>query len=185
MEFLERASVLLALVEALRANGSWTGETHIQKATYFLENLLDVPLDLDFVLYKYGPYSFDLTAELTAMQADNLLNLRPQPYPYGPSFVPGTASRLLKASYGHVAAAFAEQISFVAAKLGPKSVSDLEKIATALYVTREGIARDRAARICELKPHVQPADAERAVQEVDRIRMEAESHRVQTRLAGA
>lgn len=177
MEFLERASVLLALVEALRANGSWTGETHIQKATYFLENLLAVPLDLDFIFYKYGPYSFDLTAELTAMQANNLLDLRPQPYPYGPSYLPGAASKLLKASYGHVAATFAEQIRFVAAELGPKPVSDLARIATALYVTREGVARDRAARIRELKPHVPLTDAERAVQEFDRIRTEARSLR--------
>jgi hypothetical protein len=174
MEFLERASVLLALAEALRANGSWTGETHIQKSTYFLENLVGVPLDFDFILYKYGPYSFDLSGELTAMQANDILTLHLQPYPYGPSYVPGSASRLLKASYGHVAAGFADQINFVAARLGPKPVSELEKIATAFYVSREQRTRDRAARIHELKPHVLPAEAERAVEEFDRIRIEAQ-----------
>ena len=173
MEFLERASVLLALAEALRASGSWTSETHIQKSTYFLENLVGVPLDYDFVLYKYGPYSFDLTAEITAMQANDILSLQLQAYPYGPTYVPGSASRLLRASYGHVAARFAAQINFVAAKLGPKPVSELEKIATASYVSREERIGDRAMRIRALKPYILPAEAERAVEEFDRIRGEA------------
>lgn len=174
MESLERASVLLALAEALRANGSWTGETHIQKATYFLQELLRVPLELEFILYKHGPYSFDLRSELTAMQANDILALKPQPRPYGPSYLPGPASRLLQASFGGVAARFSQQIRFIAEKLGGKRVSDLEKVATSLYVTLEGATPEqRAMRIHGLKPHISVGEAEQAIVELDRIRAEA------------
>ena len=56
MERLQRASILLRLNEELRKSGSWAGETHMQKATFFLQELLAVPLGFDFVLYKHGPF---------------------------------------------------------------------------------------------------------------------------------
>jgi hypothetical protein len=63
MERLQRASILLTLNEELRRAGSWAGETHMQKATYFLQELTRIPLEFDFVLYKHGPFSFDLRDE--------------------------------------------------------------------------------------------------------------------------
>ena len=44
MDRLRRAAVLTRLVEQMRRNGSWCGETHMQKATLFLQNLVLVPL---------------------------------------------------------------------------------------------------------------------------------------------
>ena len=174
MQSLERASILLALTEGLRANGSWTGETHIQKASYFLEEFLGVPLGFDFILYKHGPYSFDLTSELASMQANAILSLHSQPAPYGPTYVPGEAGALLKRTHGDAARRFECEINFVAQKLGARSVSELERIATALYVTLEKTAAEqRPTRIHELKPHVSSADAERAVDDFERIRAAA------------
>ena len=68
MNRLQRAAVLLTLLEQLQARGSWCGETHVQKSVYFLQDLLQVPLGFEFVLYKHGPYSFDLNDEITAVQ---------------------------------------------------------------------------------------------------------------------
>ena len=64
-----------------------------------------------------------------------------------------------------------ERIEFLAQWLGPKRVSELERLGTALYVTlTEYIAaQDRAAKICELKPHVNPAEAQMAVAELDEM----------------
>jgi hypothetical protein len=60
-----------------------------------------------------------------------------------------------------------------------KGVNDLERLASALFVTREmGGAADvvqRAKRLTELKPHVSPADAASSVEELDRIAAEAGS----------
>src|SRR3982074_3089967 len=90
-----QAAILLSLIEHLKNLGSWCGETHVQKAAYFLQELMDVPLNFDFILYKYGPYSFGLSDELGAMRADSLIRLFPNP-PYGPSLAPGEATEQIK-----------------------------------------------------------------------------------------
>ena len=60
MERLQRAAILTELMDRLRADGSWCGETHVQKATYFLQEVLGVQTGFEYILYKHGPYSFDL-----------------------------------------------------------------------------------------------------------------------------
>jgi hypothetical protein len=57
--------------------------------------------------------------------------------------------------------------------LANRSVKQLERIATALYftVSTDDTSVDaRAAKICEVKPHITPDDARRAIEEVDRWR---------------
>lgn len=57
-------------------------------------------------------------------------------------------------------------------------VAELERLATALYVTfEEGMDKTvqaRAKRINELKPHVSINEALKAVEEVDSLALEAE-----------
>jgi len=171
MKRLQRDAVILSIVENLRSKGSWCGETHIQKTVYFVQELLGVPLEFDFVLYKHGPYSFDLSDELIAMRADYLLKLQPQPYPYGPSFVQGKSSQLIKKRYPKTLEKYNPMVKFVADKLGGKNVAELERLATALYVTREintdNNIESRAQCIHKLKPHVSLDEARDAVSVVD------------------
>ncbi len=49
MKRLQRSAVILSLIEALLQRGNWGGETHIQKATYFLQDFLRVQ---DLYLYS-------------------------------------------------------------------------------------------------------------------------------------
>jgi uncharacterized protein YwgA len=179
MKRLQRDAVILSMVEKLRAKGSWCGETHIQKATYFIQELLGIPLEFDFVLYKHGPYSFDLSDELTAMRADYLLKLQSQPYPYGPSFIHGRGSKLIKKLYPKTLKKYDPMVKFVTDKLGDKKVAELERLATALYVTRE-ISTDnsiesRAQCIHKLKPHVSLDEARDAIRVVDTFIEESSS----------
>ena len=53
MKKLQRDAVLLSLINEMKARGSWCGETHIQKATYFLQELLGVPMNFEFILYNW------------------------------------------------------------------------------------------------------------------------------------
>ncbi len=171
MKRLQRDALILSLIENLRAKGSWCGETHVQKATYFIQELLGVPLKFEFVLYKHGPYSFDLSDELTAMRADAILKLHPQPPPYGPSFIHGKSSKLIKKLYPRTLKKYNPMVKFVADKLGGKNVAELERLATALYVTREintdNSIASRAQCIHKLKPHVSLDEAREAVRIVD------------------
>jgi hypothetical protein len=160
--------LILTVAGKLRRHGSWTGETHVQKVGYFLQELLGVPLKADYILYKHGPYSFDLRRTLSTMRAYQYVDWQPNPYPYGPTLVEGQLADTLK-RFTDEPAEYREKIDFVAEWLGTKRVAELERLGTALYVTlTEGAAaQDRAARICELKPHVAAAEAQDAVTELD------------------
>lgn len=173
MERLQRASLILVLNEEMRKAGSWAGETHMQKATYFLQDLMKVPLSFEFIIYKHGPFSFDLRDELTAMRAQEFLQLEPQD-PYGPALVPGDKGGLLKSAYKKTIEDNLPKILFVSDKLGSKTVAELERTATALYVTLKDPSKlDRATRLTNLKPHIPLQAAEEAVSEIDEIIREA------------
>ena len=60
MEEHDHWGVVCLLVEEMRRQGSWSGETHLQKGTYLLKHLVGVPLQYKFTLYKHGPFSFQL-----------------------------------------------------------------------------------------------------------------------------
>jgi hypothetical protein len=64
-------------------------------------------------------------------------------------------------------------VSFVSNKVGSKGVTDLERLATALYVTQhfddDLSVNGRVAKITALKPHIGRDEAAVAVMEVDRI----------------
>jgi hypothetical protein len=177
MNRLQRTAVIVSLIEGLRAKDSWCGETNVQKGCFFLQELTGVPLGLEFVLYKYGPYSFELTDELTAMRADSLLALRVRDPRYGPCYVPGELAGSLLERYPKTVARYANEVAFVAQRLGSRGVADLERVATALYVRKEVAAvavNERACRITQLKPHISLSDAQAAIREVDKMFADAE-----------
>jgi uncharacterized protein YwgA len=176
MKRLQRDTVLLSLINEMRAKGSWCGETHIQKATYLLQELLKVPLGFEFILYKHGPFSFDLSDEITAMRADSLLQYQPRE-PYGPGLFPTEESQEFLAQYPKTLKNYANKIQFVAERVGTLGVADLERLATALYITfnENGLDVSRAERITQLKPHIRIDEARDAVRNVDAIRRDAAS----------
>ncbi|HHW39696.1 MAG TPA: hypothetical protein GXX19_00830 [Syntrophomonadaceae bacterium] len=178
MDSLKRTAIILELIERMKERGSWCGETHIQKCGYFLQEMMAVPMGFDFILYKHGPFSFDLRDELTAMRADNLLALHVRPYPYGPSLLPGTAAETVMKSYPKTRAKYKRQIDFVVKTFALKGVAELERLATAFYITREQgeeqSVEKRAEYIHCLKPHVPLEEARLAVEKIDSLRLEAE-----------
>lgn len=164
-----KITVLLSLIENLEENGSWCGETHIQKSCYFLQEMLGAELEYNFILYKHGPYSFDLSDELGALRADSLLKVVPQ-HPYGPRLLPTENWENLKSNFPKTLKKHKEQINFLAQWLKNKGVSDLEKLATAYYVTqhnKNASQKDRAEEICSYKPHISCEEALNAVSEVE------------------
>jgi hypothetical protein len=178
MKRLQRAVILAELAHKMDQHGSWCGETHIQKAAYFLQELVLVPTQYRFILYKHGPFSFDLRDEITEFRAYELFRREPRPVPYGPSLRPTTNAEELKSRFCKTLARFSKHIDFVAEALDGKGVAELERLATALYVTREMPAESleaRAKRIHALKRHVSPELALSAVSEVDEMRREAEN----------
>src|SRR6266849_277587 len=79
-----QTSIVLYVMKALKANGSWCGETHVQKTLFLCQELFGVPSNFKFILYKHGPYSFQLSEHLQGLIADEFIHVRSRP-PYGPS----------------------------------------------------------------------------------------------------
>lgn len=174
MNSQKSSAVLLALITQLKKSGSWCGETHIQKAAFVLQELFDTSLGFDFVLYKHGPFSFDLRDKLTEMRADCFIELEMQAYPYGPSLVVTDEGKDFQSNYPKTIRSLKEPLEFVATNLGKKKVEELERLATALYVTKrepgcKGDAGACAKKITELKPHILLSDALEAKEIVDEM----------------
>lgn len=170
--------VLLAFIKCLKEHGSWCGETHIQKATYLFQELLDVPLGFEFIMYKHGPYSFDLKDGLTAQMADGLLDVRPRP-PYGPGIVPGENSQALLDRFPRSSRQYRREAEFVAQRVATSDVKTLERLATAVFVKcaelPNGTVEQRAAKLNELKPHVSVDLAHEATLAADKLIAEAKA----------
>lgn len=178
MNRVQRAAIITRLARKMREKGSWCGETHLQKALYLAQELLAVPTGFDFILYKHGPFSFDLRDELTALRADRLLTIEPQRRPFGPRFATTKRSEEIELLFPKTIGEFDAKLDFIADKLQGKGVSDLERLATALYVIHQYTActtlDDRAAKLHELKPHVLLADARNAFEQVAEFEIQAQ-----------
>jgi hypothetical protein len=174
---LAQEAVLARLARRLYEEGSWSGETHIQKTTYLARELAGVPLDFEFILYKHGPFSFELRDELASMRVDRLLERVAQGPKYGPRLLVTDRGRGLEDRLSRVVERYATSVDWVAQRVGGKGVLELERLATAQWVTGEmgedASVEDRARRLTELKPHVHSDVAINAIEDVDRLRAEA------------
>lgn len=172
MNRLIQEALVVGLARRLHANGSWTGETHLQKAAYLLSELRDVDLGFNFILYKHGPFSFGLRDEISAMRGDELLeSLVPNPR-YGAKLMVTRRGEDLERQLQKTMLRYGPDLDWIAERLGSRGVMDLERLATAMWMTREhegASVRQRAAELVSVKPHIRLEDAIDAVEEIDRL----------------
>ncbi len=172
MDRLRKTVLLTHLIEGLCERGNWCGETHVQKTAFFVQELMGVPLEFRFILYKHGPFSFDLRNELTALRANGMLGFEPRSY--GAQLVLNKDQcEYIQSFYPYTLKRYEKNIDFVTEKLGGKRVVELERLATAFYVGKrsgEGESvNSRARKVTELKPHITIEKAREAVREVDHV----------------
>jgi uncharacterized protein YwgA len=128
-------------------------------------------MDYSFILYKHGPYSFDLSDEIVSLIADKYLEAY-SVVPRGSTFVLTKEGKNLVNKNSNAIKPFLEGIDFVSKKVGKRNVNDLECISTALYVTKDLKSHDiekRAKRLNELKPHIPFEKAEESIVITDSI----------------
>lgn len=168
-----REMVLIGgVVRSLRSRGSWTGETHIQKTAYVAKIKRNVPFESDFVLYKHGPFSFDLSKSIGHMLSRDLLSSESNGG-YGPSYdLNSSLWTALNKGLKDFYADFSAQIDDIGAKFSKKNVAELERIATAVYISSKHPfdADDiRADFITKIKPHISREMAFAALKEAEQI----------------
>jgi len=171
----EQQLLLLELLDRLAAHGSWCGETHVQKCAYFLQEGLCVPSSFDFILYKHGPFSFDLRGCLGEMRATLLIGVTPR-RPYGASLSVSDSGRAWLIRASDIIGTFSTHIEFVSERLASKGVVDLERLGTALYVIRnrpELSIDKQIEEVASLKPHISYEQARGALADVDHLLADA------------
>jgi len=166
-----RVSIILELAIRLKEKGSWCGETHIQKTAYILKFFGVEQMDYEFVLYKHGPFSFDLHGELAVIRNANLLSLVILQDQYGPSWeVTEIWGRRFVERHQNEIKGVKRKIQFVVDWVGSWDVKALERISTALMISSDQPrtpAEFRAQLLNKIKPHISLVDAERATRQVD------------------
>lgn len=167
MDFRKHA-IILAVIEALHRHGSWTGKTHVQKALSLLRDARTADVPFQFVLYKHGPYSFDIEDELEQMQSYGAIAVEPNPAGYGVVLQSSSGARLVS-GFATLMEREKQAIEEVCEFVGNRTVGELERLATASWIrSQEHIsdAKQAAERLHTLKPHIPIADAEKAYREI-------------------
>ncbi len=175
LSYSSRCALLVDLIKQLHERGSWCGETHVQKAMFILQDIAKANLGYKFVIYKHGPYSFNLSNELTGMRAVGILELNFPRDGYGPSVgVTEFGERVYNVNKENIEK-YDAVAKFLAEWFSTNDVRYLERIATAYFVTAKNPrdpAIERARKLNSLKPHVDMQAAEQAVRIVDEKRKE-------------
>lgn len=157
MNFRKHA-LILEVIRALNNQKSWTGKTHLQKALFLLSLNHPEGVDFRFVLYKHGPYSFDVEAELAKMQLYGAVEIVPDDR-YGVNLKPGRGERQIPEPVVNqlLEKIDSNEIERACEEVAGLNVGELEALSTAAWVVkREGVHEKEAAatRILELKPHL-------------------------------
>ena len=169
-DLTQRAAVVAEMIKALREVGSWCGETHIQKAIYLLQSAAHVDLGYEFVLYKHGPYSFDLATDLASLKSANVVEFVVPLEGYGPSLQLSSIGNFIFEGMRGFVFPFLRKIRFIANWFGTNDVRVLERLATAHYVRVQHPSEEAyvlAAKLRGLKPHISEPDALDAVRQLD------------------
>ena len=173
MDNLRKAALLTRLIERLREKGSWCGETHVQKAVYFAQAVAGVDMGYEFVLYRHGPFSFDLRSDLAGLRADGMTELEIE-YPYGPRIVTTDQAGYIQGFYSRTLEKTQKEIDFVVDRIGDKGVVDLERLGTGFFLSRSNALKDAseekiAQRVHDLKRHISPREAMLSLREARKI----------------
>lgn len=158
------AALVLELIAQSNRNEVWCGESYLQKVSYIAKTALKLPLSMPFLLYKRGPYSFELKALLLELRANRLVMLAPEGH-YGPSYavVDNVVMKQLRTHVGE----HSEVVEPLVKCLSRKSIAELEAFSTAVmfWASQHEDADKYADELNELFPSISRPDAAATVEE--------------------
>jgi uncharacterized protein YwgA len=167
----------------MREAGSWCGRMHIQKTLYTFQTLFHPgdELEVRFILYKHGPYSFALDEDLAEMEFYSGLERKEQRL-YEARYEPGQGAKALRERFGSGVETWLPQIEFVARRVSRKNVRELEALCILMFVATDPQERrlyprdvDCMSRVLELKPHLAHAEVRQAHHEYEQLASDAQA----------
>jgi len=163
--------IILSVVCGLSQRGSWSGKTHVIKTLYLLKAIGNMDMPFQFILYKHGPYSFDVENELALMRSYKAIEGEISIQGYGESLRPGM-NKDFPGKFSPIKDKEKEIIDKICNFTAKKDVRDLERLATTAWIVKEEEKKDPtivSSRLHELKPHISLESAKEAFDELQRI----------------
>jgi hypothetical protein len=168
----DKHELILSVIKKLKQNGSWAGKTHVIKSIYLLQSFSNNDkIRFDFILYKHGPYSFELENELAVMKSYQAITSDRLYSEYGESLKPGENENIPKKHY-NLESKLQKDIDKVCRLVGQKNVKELEGLATITWIIKNENISDEDAilnRLSKLKPHISAEDGEIAFNEIKKV----------------
>ena len=163
----QKHAMLLEVIRSLGRRNCSAGKTNVQKALAIMnETVQKTPFG--FVLYKHGPYSFDVQATMEQMKTYRAIVSQPNVDGFGINICEGPGSKFVDKN-ADLPIETKQAIEKVCEFVCSRSVFELERLATAAWIRkREGLkdSFEVAARLNQLKPHVSIDDATTADEEL-------------------
>jgi len=133
----KKQALVLFIVRKLSEQKGWHGPVFVQRFIYLLQELLDVPLDLFFILYKHGPYSFELAETLTFLTANYLLEFKLPLNHLSPTLVPGKHAAYYDKKFKAEMDAINPRVTWLITKVNDMDFGKLTLLTFALYVLKQ------------------------------------------------
>lgn len=159
MELCDRLAVMIRIAEIKPQ----IGKTAIMKCLYFLKNLKLVPLDYEFEIYTYGPYSSSIIDEIEFARQEGLLEIQIEYFGAGQTKYSIESSDKGKeiTSKNEFVKMYTAQISEIAETFGSKSAKELELLSTIHFVGTHSNNKKKeevCSVVSKIKPRFSPQE---------------------------
>jgi uncharacterized protein YwgA len=121
-----RAAGIVSLAQNAQAR---LGKTQIQKLIYFAQRC-GVPFNYKYEIYHYGPYSFELSHDLSTLNSLGVLNVKSGPSGYGYEISVGKFAQKFK-----LEPKYQKRIDTILNRVGRNTPAELEVKATIHFVS--------------------------------------------------
>lgn len=169
----ERYAVISEIASQLEARGRPLGKTALQKFVYFLQELKDVDVGYEFLLYTYGPFSAQLMQELDITEAMGGVDVDYDPQYNAYSIRPGQKPEAIRRRADEFLRNAGPALEAILDDFGHYGARDLEIRATIVYAERDAKRRGEVLNegqlrdtVYEIKPHFNPSEIRAAVTEL-------------------
>jgi hypothetical protein len=151
------------------------GRTALMKFLYFLQILRKVPLGYRFTLYSYGPFDYEVLADLSAAESLGAVESETILFSggYGYEIRPGAKASWIQQRASDFLHQYASDIKWVIERFGSCGSSQLELLGTIVYVDRDAQKNKEKIelnnlvdKVHEVKPHFSKSQVLLAVGEL-------------------
>ncbi|OJU14327.1 MAG: hypothetical protein BGN88_05650 [Clostridiales bacterium 43-6] len=154
----ERIGVISTIVK----NEPGLGKTAIMKILFILQKVYKLPMNYEFSIYTYGPYSAEVMEDVDCAAHEDIISVSIMPYPNGiTGYAINESKNIDKYILGNsLVTEYINSINEVTGMFGKKPAKELELDSTIIYVydlhkknkwecTEDNIIND----VKEIKPH--------------------------------